>query len=269
MILDGKKIAKQIEINLKRKIKNLAQPPYLGIILVGRNPASLIYVNLKEKKAKKLGIKIKKIVLSSRTSQKRLIDIIEQLSKKADGIIVQLPLPKHLNAKKITDTIPPALDVDGFGEDSPFVSPAHQAILVLIKKSKAGLKNKKAAILAKTLIFAQPLKKLLEKQKIKTKIFLNPGKKNFSKFDIIISALGKPYFLKPEMIKAKSIIIDVGYSRKKGKAIGDVDPKCQEIAAFISPVPGGVGPLTVIYLLKNVYLAAKARLTKEERSFAA
>jgi methylenetetrahydrofolate dehydrogenase (NADP+)/methenyltetrahydrofolate cyclohydrolase len=257
MVLNGKNITKKLEVNLKRQIEKLNRPPCLAIILVGKNPASLIYVKLKEKKASVLGIKIKRFDFPSSTSQKNIIALIKNLIKKTDGIIVQLPLPKHLNTNKIIETIPVELDVDGFRKNSLFVSPTHQAILCLLKKNKIKLAGKKAIILANSFIFSQPLKKLLEKEKIKTEILINPSKQNFSQFDIIITALGKPYFIKPKMINKKNIIIDVGYNRVKGKPVGDVDPKCQKVATFVSPVPGGIGPLTIFFLLKNVYLSAK------------
>ena len=259
MIIKGKPIVQVKEKILKAKIKELKSMPCLGIILIGKNPASLIYVKLKEKKAKDLGIKIKKLEFSSKDSQKKIIEAIEKLKKNVHGLIVQLPLPAKFNPDKILEHIPPQLDVDGFVKNSPFSPPAHQAILCLIKKALKlkKTKTKKALILANSLVFANPLKKQLEKLGIKTTILIKPKSQSFSKFDLIISALGKPNFLKPEMVKRGSILIDFGYSRKKGKPVGDIDKKCLKKNCFLSPVPGGVGPLTVFFLLNNVYLAAK------------
>lgn len=262
MLLNGKKIAKENKERLKKKIKKLKNKPGLATILIGKNSSSLIYVRLKEKMAKEIGINFKKILLSGKTAQKEIINLIERLNKnkKINGIIVQLPLPKKFNTNKIIQKISPNKDVDGFHPKTKFVSPAHQAILRLLKQTKISLRNKKAAIFVKNKAFAQPLKNLLEKRGIKTEIVYFKEKnyiKKIKKADILIVALGKPKFVKPKMIKKNSIVIDVGYSRIKGKPIGDVDKKCYKKAKFISPVPGGVGPLTVVYLMKNVIRASK------------
>jgi methylenetetrahydrofolate dehydrogenase (NADP+)/methenyltetrahydrofolate cyclohydrolase len=260
ILLNGKIIAEKIKKQLKKQVNQMRQKPGLAVILVGKNPASEIYVKLKEKAAAEIGIKFKKIIFPTHTAKGKIINLINRLNKnkKIQGIIVQLPLPKHLNSNEIVQKIDPKKDVDGFVFGSKFISPTHQAILRLLKATKKNLKNKKAIILAKNKIFAEPLKNLLEKKKIKTKIIYFPKfKLKLKKIDIIIVALGKPHFLKPKMIKNNCIIIDVGYSRLKDKPVGDVDPKCFQKAAFFSPVPGGVGPLTVIYLLKNVVLSAQ------------
>jgi len=264
MLLNGKKIAKRIKKTLMTKIKRMKNKPGLAVILVGKNPNSLVYVKLKEKIAKEIGINFKKIILSAKISQKRLLKLINKLNKnkKINGIIIQLPLPKHFNTNKIIQEILPEKDIDGFHPKTKFISPTHQAILRLLKETKTNLKNKKAIIFVKNKIFAQPLEKLLRKRKIKTKIIYFKEKKyknKIKKADILIVALGKPKFIKEKMIKKNSIVIDVGYNRIKGKPIGDVDKKCYKKAKSISPVPGGVGPLTVIYLMKNVYLAKKQK----------
>lgn len=261
----GKKIAEKIKKQLKEKVSRLKKKPCLAVILVGKNPASETYVKLKEKAAAEIGIKFKKFIFPSKVSRSRIIKLIGKLNqdKKTHGIIVQLPLPKHLNPDEIVQKIDPKKNVDGFVADSKFISPTHQAILTLLKSVRINLKNKKAVVLSKSKIFAEPLKNLLTKQKIKTEIilfrrghFFHDREKSdtpiLKKFDIIIMALGKPHFLKPSMIKGGTIVIDVGYSRIKDKSVGDVAPECYKKAAFLSPVPGGVGPLTVIYLLKNV-----------------
>ncbi|MFH1457468.1 MAG: hypothetical protein ABIF17_05200 [Patescibacteria group bacterium] len=144
-------------------------------------------------------------------------------------------------------------DVDGF-INKKIVPPTIQSIIHLIKTSKIKLDNKQCAILANSPEFAEPLKKQLKKNKIITKIILEPKKNNFKKYNIIIIALGKKYWLKPEMIKKNTIIIDVGINRDKNtkKIYGDVHPNCFKKSKYISPVPGGVGPLTVAFLFKNL-----------------
>lgn len=268
-LLNGRKLAETIKQQLKRQVGRKKHKPGLAVILIGKNPASEIYVKLKEKAADEIGINFKKFIFSSKISQKKIIKLIEKLNRdqKIHGIIVQLPLPKHLNPNQIIREIDPQKDVDGFVPGSKFISPTHQAILTLLKSAKINLKNKRAVILAKNLVFAEPLKKILEKKKIKTKIVLLsthhlcPRSRQLmtqlKKANLIIIALGEPHFLKPSMIKKNSIIIDVGYSRIGGRPAGDVDPACGQKASFISPVPGGVGPLTVIFLLKNAVKSSR------------
>lgn len=258
MVLDGKKIAKQIKNQVKKDIINHRLNPGLAVVLIGKNPASKVYVSLKQKAAQTIGIRFKKFSIDGRTSQKNILILISKLNKNKNihGIIVQMPLPKHLDPGIIVKHILPEKDVDGFRTKSKFISPTHQSILRLLKESKKKLKTKKAIILCKNHIFANPLINLLKKQNIRAFWNTHPSK-NLKSADIIISALGKPKILKLKMIKKNSIIIDVGYNRVKDKPVGDVDQKIKQKAAYLSPVPGGVGPLTVAYLLRNVYLAAK------------
>lgn len=259
-LLLGKSIAEKIYQKIKKEVNKLKIKPGLAVIMVGKNEASSIYVKLKEQSAKKLGFYFKKFLFPAKISEKKIIKLIENLNKnkKIHGIIVQLPLPKHLKTEKIIKTILPEKDVDGFLPKTKFISPAHQAILKLLSFYKIKIKNKKVRILANSLIFSQPLQKILKKLKGKVKILLKPNLKEIKKSDVLIVALGQPKFLKSKMIKKGVVIIDVGYTRVKNKAVGDVDFKnCYQKASSISPVPGGVGPLTVIYLMKNTLLAAK------------
>ena len=258
MILDGKKIAGQIKKRLKNNIEKHKLVPGLAIILIGKNPNSAIYVKLKQKASKKIGIKCQTFLLESNCRQKEILNLIKKLNNNSTihGIIIQMPLPKRLNPDLLVNSILAKKDVDGFQKKSKFNSPTHQAIIKLIKASKQNLKNKKALILSKNLTFANPLKNILQNLSIKTFYEVSPHK-NISDADIIISALGQPNVIKPKMIKENAIVIDVGYSRIKDKAWGDVDSGVKEKNVFLSPVPGGVGPLTVAYLLKNVYLSAR------------
>jgi len=265
IILNGKKIAEKIKEDIRKEIKKRNLKPGLAAILVGKEPSSLIYVSLKKKAAKKMGIKFKKFALANKTSNKKIIELIKKINKdkSINGVILQLPLPKHLNSNKLVKNISPLKDVDGFNPATKFISPVYQATLKLIKETKINLKNKKTVILSKNEIFAEPLKKFLEKNQIKTEIIYL--KKSFSLLeknqiktaDLIVIAIGKPKFIKPEMIKKNAVVIDIGYNRIKGKAVGDADEKIRKKTPYLSPVPGGVGPLTVAYLLKNVYLSSK------------
>ncbi|MDD5625943.1 MAG: bifunctional 5,10-methylenetetrahydrofolate dehydrogenase/5,10-methenyltetrahydrofolate cyclohydrolase [Patescibacteria group bacterium] len=269
MFLNGKKIAKTILQGLKTTIKKQKTKPCLAVILIGEDPGSIVYVRLKEKAAREIGIKFVRFDLKNNVSQKKVLDLIKKLNSNSHihGIIVQFPLSKHLNSNLIAQSILPEKDVDGFGKQSYFSSPAHLAILKLIQAAK-GKKptyrqaRKTAVIISKNPIFAQPLAELLIRQKIKSQcVYLVNGKiKNSTavkKADIVVVAIGKPHFIKPTIIKKNAIIIDVGYNRVNNKPAGDVDPKVSLKASYFSPVPGGIGPLSVAFLLKNTYLSAK------------
>jgi len=258
MLLEGKKIAKKIQNQLKAKVRKNNLRPGLAIILIGENPNSKTYVGLKEKASQKLNFYFKKIFFPINCQESKILSTIEKLNQEPalHGLMIQMPVPSHLNPNSLVNAIDLRKDVDGFLQKSKFTPPTHQAILTLIKKSKKKLKNKKAIILSKNSIFALPLKRILEAESIRA-IHKKTIPKNISSFDLIISAQGEPNLIQPPMLKKKAIVIDVGYSKIKGKPCGDVDPICQKRKdLFISPVPGGVGPLTVAYLLKNVYLSA-------------
>lgn len=266
-ILNGKKIAEKIIKGLKKNIEKNKTKPGLAVILVGRRPDSLIYVKLKQKKCEEIGINFKKFTFPTSVSQKKLIKLIEKLNqdKKIHGLIIQFPVPKKLNYDRLIKKISSFKDVDGFGPKTKFVSPLHQSIVRLIKQSSKKLKNKQTIILGNSQIFTQPLKDILSKKGARVKIILFKKQRltnQIKKADILIVSLGIPNFIKPSMIKKNSVIIDIGFNRIKGKSIGDVDPGVSKKTPYLSPVPGGVGPLTVAYLLKNVYSAFQKTLKK-------
>lgn len=253
MVLDGKKLARQIREQVKKNIEKDKLKPGLAAILIGKDPGSLVYLSLKRKAAKKIGIHFREITLSGKSSQKKVLNLIDKLNKNKTihGIIVQFPLPRHLKPNPIIKAILPAKDVDGFNPESKFIPPTHQAILKLLKATNKNLKNKKTLILSENPVFADLLAKILQKRGLRC-----PAK-DPRQADVLIVALGKPKIIKPKMVKENSVVIDVGYTRIRGKPAGDVSPEVQKKVAYLSPVPGGVGPLTVAYLLRNTYLACK------------
>jgi len=265
-ILNGKLEAEKIFLDLKKQIAKLKFKPTLAVILVGNDPASKIYVGIKEKRAKELGVVFQKHLLSESITEKKLINLIQKLNvdKKITGILLQLPLPKKFKANKIIANITTEKDVDGLNSDKRqatsdkiIVSPTIQSIIHLIKLPKQKLTGKKAVILCHNKEFALPLQSELKRKSIKTETVLcSDFKKHnslfFINYSIVIVALGKKYFIKTEMIKKNALIIDVGINRVGKKIFGDVDPACLTKTKYISPVPGGVGPLTVAYLFKNL-----------------
>jgi len=253
-ILNGSAEAKKISKYLKSKFTG--QKITLAVILVGSDPASKIYINIKEKKAQEFSVNFKKFLLPATISENKLLLLINKLNldKNITGIILQLPLPVKFNQTKIISTISPAKDVDGF-VNSKILNPTIQSILHLIKISKQNLSHKKAIILANGKDFSHELQTEFIKQKIKTDIIIKPKSNiDLTKYNLIVSALGKKNFIKPNIIKKNTIIIDVGISRPKNskKIFGDVHPDCFQKSPYISPVPGGVGPLTVVFLFKNL-----------------
>ncbi len=274
MALDGKKIAEEIRSRTKFLIKKYHLKPGLAVILIGKNPGSLIYTKLKQKSAKAIGIKFEKFIFPSNVKQKKVIDLIKKLNKdkKIHGIIVQLPVPLKIDPDLLVKTISPLKDVDGFGLKTKFISPVHQGIVKLIKQSRVKTRNKKAVILGNSPIFTRHLKEILESRGLKTFIFYAKKQKFIRPVrtaDFLIVALGLAYFIKPKMVKKNAVIIDVGYnlsiSGKEKKFCGDVDPSVNKKTPYLSPVPGGIGPLTVAFLLRNTYLAARTNLYNRKK----
>lgn len=256
-LIDGKKIADQILKDVKKQVSKLKKKPGLAAILIGDNPAAKLYLKLKEKACHKTGIDFHSYFLDKDCTEKQVLAVINFLNTNPDiqGIIIQLPLPEKFNTDKLIKTINSAKDVDGFHPQSKIISPNILGIIELIKSTKVNLKGKNVIILSNSKIFAKPFKKLLPESKIE---YLNPKshisdlRSQISKANILIVAIGKAKFIKPNMIKKDAILIDVGINKVRGNIIGDVDSSCDKICSWRSPVPGGVGPMTIAMLLKNL-----------------
>ena len=284
-ILDGKKVSEDIKNEIKilvdqLKLKN-KRPPHLAAILVGSDGASLTYVSSKVKACNQVGFKSSLFRFDDEISEKELLKHIKilNLDKEIDGFIVQLPLPKQIDEEKVLLSINPEKDVDGFHpsnfgrmalEMDSFIPATPHGIIELLERYKINTKGKHCVVLGRSQIVGRPIS-ILMSQKIKsgnaTVTLAHSQTKNLENLtktaDIIISALGIPEFIKPHMVKKSSIIIDVGITRvkdssnKKGYTIkGDVDfDKVSPICSYITPVPGGVGPMTIAMLLKNTLRA--------------
>ena len=279
-ILDGKKCSQEILDKIKEKVDNLKNSnkrvPGLAVIIVGNNPASKIYVNSKVKACEKVGFYSKAIFLDENISQVELLENIQALNndKNIDGILVQLPLPKHLNEDEICNAIDTSKDVDGFkaenlgkvmlGKEDGMVPCTPQGIMYLLDSIKdINLYGMNGVVIGRSNIVGKPISSLLINRGVTTTV-CNSRTKNIEDVlrnaDIIIAALGKPKFLKENMIKEGAIIIDVGINRVDGKLCGDVDfENVSKLASFITPVPGGVGPMTIAMLLNNTLRAYDKR----------
>lgn len=282
-IIDGRKIAQKIRNNLKKKMADSPVKPGLGVILVGNDPASHLYVSLKEKASRDVGINFKKFIFPTNASAQQILKKIAALNKSRaiHGILIQLPLPPHLPTNRIIKSIIPSKDVDGFHPQNiqKILKGEHVIEPVLTKavwrliQSALKAENRKTgqcAIIGKSDIFTLPLQKILQKKGLKTDRLRPQDLRNniLKKYNVIIVAVGKPNFLNGQMLKNNSIIIDIGINQlKNGKIVGDVNfPSTLRLKGQITPVPGGVGPVTVAILLENIYLLAKRYADSHQKS---
>ena len=270
-LLKGKKISEKILKGLKIRIKKEKTKPGLAVILIGKNPASDIYVRLKEKAARRVGIKFFLYRFPERSREAEIIKKIKKLNadKKISGIIVQLPLPKKFHTQMIINAIDPKKDADGFhpGNLKSFLKNKDGVYPVLPKAILKFLKGTfrkevRVAIIANSKKFGEIMVLALKQEGIRGQHILYKNYKKslpvFRRTDILITAVGKPKFIKGEMIKKGAIIIDGGITKSGKKVLGDVDSSSvKNKASYLTPVPGGVGPVTIACLLENVYLLSK------------
>lgn len=266
-LINGKQTAADIEEKLKQTIADFPSAPQLAIILVGNDEPSLIYVRNKQKAAAKIGLLSQLYHLDENISETELLKIIQQLNEDntVNGIIVQLPLPKHLNTNRIINAISPLKDVDGFhpyntgllqnNEKPYFIAATPLGIMKLIKTIVPELTGKNVVLIGASLIVGRPLATLLLNQNCTVTIThaqTQNIKELTSKADILVAACGVTKLVKADWIKENSILIDVGINRDNGKLCGDIDfDDVKNKALAITPVPGGVGPMTIAMLLAN------------------
>ena len=276
-IIDGRLIAANIRNELKEKIAGLAKAPCLAIILAGNDEPSLIYVRNKKKAAAEIGVQTKFFHLAEDISEENLLELIDKLNndENTNGIIVQLPLPEHLNTHKIINRIAPQKDVDGFhpyntgmlqNNQTPyFIAATPMGIMRLVQSVCSDLSGKNVVIIGASLIVGRPLATLMLNQECTvtiTHIHTKNIKELTQKADILVAACGVANLVQEDWIKSGAILIDVGINRYNGKICGDIDFKAvQNKAAAITPVPGGVGPMTIAMLLKNTVDAYELQLS--------
>lgn len=275
-IIDGKLLAKKIRKELKEEVNILKQEginPKLAVIMVGNNPASSVYVKNKSKACEKVGIEFEEFLFDENETEEKLLETIRKLNNddSVHGILLQSPLPKHININKAFNSISPNKDVDGFhpinvgklsiGEDA-FISCTPYGIVKMFEEYNIETEGKNAVILGRSNIVGKPMIQCML-NKNATVTVCHSRTKNIEeitkKADIIISAIGKPKFVKENMVKDGAVVIDVGINRlEDGTICGDVDyDNVRKKASYITPVPGGVGPMTIAMLLNNVVKAAK------------
>jgi methylenetetrahydrofolate dehydrogenase (NADP+)/methenyltetrahydrofolate cyclohydrolase len=278
-LIKGSEISKQIKEELRQKIAQLKEKhnliPGLATVLIGEDEASKVYVGAKEKACKDLGIHSERIDLPADTKEENLLALVEKLNKdpKIHGILVQLPLPKHINETKVLYAIDPNKDVDGFhpvnigkmmlGEPT-FLPCTPHGILELLKRSGTETKGADAVIVGRSNIVGKPITNMLLQKKggNATVTICHTGTKDIAshtkRADILIVAVGKPKAITADMVKEGVVVIDVGVNRLETGLVGDVDfDAVKEKAKAITPVPGGVGPMTITMLMVNTFESAK------------
>ena len=283
-ILDGKAVSLKVKENVKvraEELKKFGVEPTLAVILVGEDKASQTYVRAKEKACNEYGIKSVAHRLSENTTKEELLALINvlNLDDSIHGILVQLPLPKHIDTNTILATIDPTKDVDGFhavnvgklvsGLDG-FVPCTPLGVMEILKEYGIDVAGLNAVVIGRSNIVGKPMANLLLNASA-TVTTTHSKTKNLKEIcknaDLIVAAIGKPFFLKADMVKEGAVVVDVGINRlDDGRLVGDVDfdevaPKC----SYITPVPGGVGPMTIAMLLNNTILAAQAKIASHKR----
>ncbi len=267
MILDGKKLRDELLVQYKEKIKEEKLNITLAIILVGNNEASKLYIKNKEKYCTEVGIKVDKYLLDEDTSEEVLINLIKDLNEdeKITGIILQSPVPNGIDFDKCSGMILPSKDVDGFTKDNVYnlylnkksILPCTvKGIIKLLEYYNIEINGKNVAIIGRGNIVGKPLAMALENRNATVSLLHSKTKdlKMFTKdADIVVVACGIPKLLKKEMIKEGSVVIDVGISRVDGKIVGDIDfDNIKDIALFVTPNPGGIGPMTIAMIIDNL-----------------
>ena len=265
-IIDGKKISGEIKDELKRKVEKLKVKPTLVVISVGDNPASKVYVGQKEKCANYIGLNYDHKHYDS-ISDDELVKVIEKLNRdsKVNGIIVQLPLPDGMDETRIVNTIIPEKDVDGLtylnaglllNNETSLVSCTPKGIMELLKREKVDLVGANAVVIGRSILVGKPMMNLLINANATVTMCHSKTKdlaKITKKADVLVVAIGKKHFVTRDMVKRGAVVIDVGINRIDGKLYGDVNyDEVYSKVKKITPVPGGVGPMTVVMLMKNV-----------------
>lgn len=274
-IIDGKllsqKLKDEVKLNVSKFKEKYNRDVCLAVILVGENPASQVYVKNKIKACEYIGIKSLSYKLDEKVSEKEVVELVKTLGKDdlVDGILVQLPLPKHINEDKVLSEIPPVKDVDGFTSinignlllDKPCtVACTPQGIITMLKSENIELSGKKAVVIGRSNIVGKPVSLLLLKENCTVTICHSKTKdlsKICSEADIVVAALGRANFVTADMVKDGAVVIDVGINRTENGLRGDVDyDNVSKKTSFITPVPGGVGPMTIATLMENTYKCA-------------
>ena len=278
-LIDGKQLAASMRVEIAEKVKEFAEKNDrqigLAVVLVGEDSASQVYVRNKIKACEDVGIKSLSYYLPADVQQDKLEELLKELaeSNEVDGILVQMPLPKHIDSDRVLKLIPTEKDVDGFSEENigklamnldSLVACTPNGVMEMLASKNIEIRGKKAVVVGRSNIVGRPMALLLLNADATVTICHSRTKdlkKECLEADILVAAIGKPKFITADMVKEGAIVMDVGMNRDiDGKLCGDVDfDNVKEKCSYITPVPGGVGPMTITMLMYNTYLAAKRR----------
>ncbi len=266
-ICDGHALASSIFESLKHKVASLDTAPELSVILIGSNPASESYVRLKTRKAKAIGVKVFLIRLPEDAPEERVVEGIDAEVEKRRSIIVQLPLPSGLTPRRILNRIPPELDVDVLSDEAKrqfaagelgFDQPVVGSIRAILESASFEVKGRKVVVVGQGSLVGIPAAVWFRKRGAHVHVADNETNNLAGltlQADVVVCGAGVPGLIKPGMIKSGAIVLDAGTSEESGKLRGDADPACADKASLYTPVPGGIGPITVAVLLRNVVLS--------------
>ncbi len=276
-IIDGKKVSAEVKEEVRKQVEQLQAKhgitPGLAVVIVGDDPASRVYVNNKKKACEVVGFKSEEYALPAETTQEELLELVHTLNEKKDinGILVQLPLPKHLDDKAVIEAINPQKDVDAFHAvnvgkimlgEYDFLPCTPAGVMEMLHSYNIDVNGKNCVVIGRSNIVGKPMAMLLLHENA-TVTICHSRTQNLAEVcaraDILVAAVGKPKFVTPDMVKEGAVVIDVGMDRdENGKLCGDVDFEAvKEKCSYITPVPGGVGPMTIAMLMKNTIKAAK------------
>lgn len=278
-LIDGKKVAEKCKKNIEERIKRLNRTPGFAVIRIGEDEASKIYVRLKHKMSEELGINFTEYHLEENITQEDLISLIRKLNAddEVDGILLQSPIPYHLNILEAFQTIAPEKDVDGFSpinvgklvqRQECFAACTPTGVMMMLKEYNIPIEGKHAVVVGRSNIVGRPMAELLLNANA-TVTICHSKTQNLTEIvksaDILVVAIGKPKFITADMIKEGAVVVDVGINRipDSKKIVGDVDfENVKEKCSYITPVPGGVGPMTIMTLMDNVVTACERRENK-------
>lgn len=274
-LLLGQPVAEAVYDELRRELERLPFVPRLVVIRLGEDPASVAYVRLKARRARRLGIQSEVHALPEEISEAELLARIEALNQdpETDGILVQLPLPKHISTARVLEAIAPEKDVDGFhplnvgrlwsqGPGVGLDPCTPSGVMRLLSHYGIPVAGRRAVVVGRSNIVGKPMAAMLLHSDATVSVAHSKTRDLAGltrEAEILVSAVGRPGYLKPEMVRPGAVVVDVGISRVGEDLVGDADPKVAEVAGALTPVPGGVGPMTVAMLMRNTVLAAKRR----------
>ena len=278
VIADGKALASEIEQDVARECVGLKESgivPHLAVVIVGEDPASRVYVRNKQRACERCGIKSTLIEMPQDSSQEEIISTVEELNSddSVHGILVQSPIPGEVDELAVASAISPLKDVDGFhpanlgrlvqGDTSGLLPCTPAGVVRMLEHSEAQLSGAKAVVLGRSRIVGMPMSLMLAIKGIDATVTIVHSRSQdvesiCRNSDIIIAAIGRPHTVKPEWVKPGAFVVDVGISRADdGELVGDVHPRVAEVAGWMTPVPGGVGPMTIAMLMENTLTAAR------------